>query len=81
LASDEFTKEVRNDEEAGYKEGVHGVPYFMVGNEVINGAASKESMKNTLLKVLNNENEKKKNDGHPEGVVCDETGCYFNKSK
>jgi hypothetical protein len=27
----------------------------MVGNEVINGAASKESMKNTLLKVLNKE--------------------------
>ena len=81
LNSDDFSKEVREDEDNAYAEGVQGVPYFMVGNEVINGAASKESMKNTLLKVLNNENEKKKNDGHPEGVVCDETGCYFNKSK
>ena len=30
LASDEFTKEVRKDEEDGYKEGVKGVPYFMI---------------------------------------------------
>ena len=83
LASDQFSKEVRQDEEDGYAEGVHGVPYFMINyfkfnKEVINGAAPKEEMKDVLLRALKN-GEKKEKDGHPEGVVCDETGCYFKK--
>ena len=65
LNSDDFSKEVREDEDNAYAEGVQGVPYFMVGNEVINGAASKESMKNTLLKVLNKKKKKKKNERNP----------------
>ena len=37
LSSDICTKEVRKDEEDGYKEDVHGVPYFVIdGKEVIN---------------------------------------------
>ena len=78
LASDQFTKEVRNDEEAGYKEGVYGVPYFIINKEVINGAVPKEEMQEVLLKALKNE-EKKGKDVYPEGVVCDENGCYFKK--
>ena len=78
LASNEFTKEVRQDEEAGYSEGVHGVPYFIINNEVIDGAVPKEEMKEVLLRVLKNE-EKKGKDGHPKGVVCNETGCHFKK--
>ena len=53
FASDEFTKEVRKDEEDGYEEGVNGVPYFMINGEVINGAVSKEKMKDVLLRALN----------------------------
>ena len=80
LATDQFTKEIRQDEEDGYSEGVHGVPYFMINKEVINGAAPKEEMKEVLLRALKKTNgEKKEKDGHPEGVVCDETGCYFKK--
>ena len=80
LNSDDFTKEVREDEQKGYLEGVHGVPYFIInGTEVINGAVPKEEMKETLLKVLNKANGGKKVSEHPEGVVCDETGCYFKK--
>ena len=76
---DDFSKEVRKDEEAGYLEGVHGVPYFMVdGKEVINGCASKEEMKEVLLKAINKTHMNKK-DSHPEGVYCDENGCYFKK--
>ena len=79
LNSDDFTKEVREDEQKGYLEGVHGVPYFIInGTEVINGAAPKEEMKETLLKVLNKDDISNK-DSHPEGVVCDENGCYFKK--
>ena len=61
LNNDEFSKEVREDEEKGYSEGVHGVPYFIInGDKVINGAASKQVMKEILLSVLNKENESKK---------------------
>lgn len=79
LAGDDFSKEVRKDEEAGYEEGVHGVPYFMVdGKEVINGCVSKGEMKEILLKALNKNNMNQK-DIHPEGIYCDENGCYFKK--
>ena len=79
LNSDDFSKEVRDDEEKGYLEGIHGVPYFVINDtEVINGAASKNEMKEILLKVLSKNNVSNK-DNHPEGVVCDENGCYFKK--
>ena len=81
LASDELSKEVRKDEEDANDEGVHGVPYFMINKEVIHGAASKERMKKVLLRALDSVEVKKEKekDGHPEGVYCDETGCYFKK--
>ena len=78
LSSEQFTKEVRIDEEAGYKEGVHGVPYFIINKEVINGAVPKDEMKEVLLRALKKEEKKGKNE-HPEGVYCDENGCYFKK--
>ena len=77
LNSDDFTKEVREDEQKGYLEGLHGVPYFIInGTEVINGAAPKEEMKETLLKVLNKDNKSNK-ETHPEGIFCDDCGCYL----
>ena len=79
LESDELSKEVRKDEKDAYETGVHGVPYFVINKEVIHGAASKERMKKVLLKALDSDENKKENDGHPEGVYCDETGCYFKK--
>ena len=78
FSSDQFTKEVLEDEEAGYKEGVHGVPYFMINKEIIYGALPKEEMKEVLLRVLKKE-EKKGKDNYPEGVSCGENGCYFKK--
>ena len=78
LDSDELSLEVRQDEENAKSKGVHGVPYFMVNKEVIIGAASKTKMKKVLLRALNKLDESK-NDTHPEGVVCDDTGCYFKK--
>ena len=78
LDSDELSLEVRRDKENAKSKGVHGVPYFMINNEVIIGAASKTKMKKVLLRALNKLDESK-NDTHPEGVVCDDTGCYFKK--
>ena len=53
MNSDQYSKEVREDEENAYSEGVNGVPYFMINGEVINGAVSKEEMKDVLLRSLN----------------------------
>ena len=53
MNSDQCSKEVREDEENGYSEGVNGVPYFIINGEVINGAVSKEEMKDVLLRALN----------------------------
>ena len=79
LAGDDFSEEVREDEQNGYAEGLHGVPYFIINErEKIDGCASKEEMKEILLKVLNNSSSKH-NNSHPEGVYCDENGCYFKK--
>ena len=80
MASEEFSNEVRDDEDDGEKEGLHGVPYFIInGKEVIDGCASKEEMKEIFLKVLNKNKNNKKSNNHHEGVYCDETGCYFKK--
>ena len=79
MNGDDFSKEIRKDEEDAYKEGVHGVPYFIVdGKQVIHGASSKGVMKEILLNALkkNSSNEK---ESHPERVYCDENGCYFQK--
>ena len=76
LNSEDFSREVREDEEKGYLKRVHGVPYFIInGSEVINGAVSKEEMKEVLLNVINNVSIK----NHPEGVLCNENGCYIKK--
>ena len=86
LSSDGLSKEVKKDEEDAKIEGVYGVPYFIINKEIIRGAASKGRMKKVLLRALENmevkkekEKEKEKNEQHPEGVYCDETGCYFKK--
>ena len=35
LNSNDFSKEVREDEEKGYLEGVHGVPYFIINDSEV----------------------------------------------
>jgi len=42
---------ITKNQEANSK-GIDGVPYFIVDNEIIPGAASKEMMKNVLLRAL-----------------------------
>ena len=57
MIGDKFTKEVRDDEENAYAQGIHSVPYFKINDkEIINGCASKEEMKNILLKILTENN-------------------------
>ena len=57
MIGDKFTKEVRDDEENAYAQGIHSVPYFKINDkEIISGCASKEEMKNILLKILTENN-------------------------
>ena len=76
----DFIKEVRKDEEDGYIEGVHGVPYFIIGGEyVINGAEPKENMESKLLKALNKGNKiNKENNGN---FICGNNGCFIKNHK
>ena len=76
----DFIKEVRKDEEDGYIEGVHGVPYFIIGGEyVINGAEPKEDMEDKLMKALNKGN--KINKGKDSNFVCGKDGCFIKNDK
>ena len=76
----DFIKEVRKDEEDGYIEGVHGVPYFIIGGEfIINGAEPKENMESKLLKALNKGNKiNKENNGN---FICGNNGCFIKNHK
>ena len=76
----DFIKEVRKDEEDGYIEGVHGVPYFIIGGEfVINDAEPKENMESKLLKALNKGNKiNKENNGN---FICGNNGCFIKNHK
>ena len=77
LDNDDFGKEVRKDEEDGYIEGVHGVPYFIIGNQyIINGVEGKEIMKKKLINALNNE---KENNNNFDGMKCGPDGCFIKK--
>ena len=77
LDNDDFGKEVRKDEEDGYNEGVHGVPYFIIGDlYIINGAESKEIMKKKLINAINNE---KESNHKFEGMTCGPDGCFIKK--
>ena len=67
IYSDELSKEVKQDEEEANSKGIDGVPYFIVDNEIIPGAASKEMMKNVLLRALKKKEEKNKI--HPEDLL------------
>ena len=62
MTGDKFTKEVREDEDKAYAEGIHAVPYFKINDkEIISGCASKEEMKRILLKILSENNSIKDN--------------------
>ena len=74
---EEIKKERKRIEEDGYNEGVHGVPYFIIGNQyIINGAEGKEIMKKKFINALNNE---KENNNNFDGMKCGPDGCFIKK--
>lgn len=79
LKSDMFASEVRADEAAAARQGVHGVPYFMFpGGLNIPGAISTEDFKEVLRRSLLNEQAQAST---PAGQQCGPDGCKVDFSK
>lgn len=71
LDSDDFIDDVRFDENEAYKLGVHGVPYFVIDDKyVIGGCQTKEGIKQTILKALD-----ESNGSSEQGMTCGPDGC------
>lgn len=74
LNSDKYEKQVRQDEEEAARYGIHGVPFFVVGDKyTLSGAQPVEGFVRVLKKIVeeNNENEIEK------GLTCGSDGCYI----
>lgn len=53
LASDAYEKEVLADERQMYAQGIHGVPYFVINNQIeIRGAQPIQAFKHSLMKAV-----------------------------
>ena len=71
LDSNDYVDDVRFDENEAYKLGVHGVPYFVIDDKyVISGAQTKEGIKQTILKALD-----ESNGSSEQGMTCGPDGC------
>ena len=71
LDSDDFIDDVRFDENEAYKLGVQGVPYFVIDDKhVIGGCQTKEGIKQTILKALD-----ESNGSLEQGMTCGPDGC------
>ncbi|MBM7584028.1 putative DsbA family dithiol-disulfide isomerase [Bacillus pakistanensis] len=80
LKSEDFTKEVRNDESQASQIGVTGVPFFVINQKYsISGAQPKEVFESAILKVWEEENNKpilqSINPDSNEGMICSDDGC------
>jgi predicted DsbA family dithiol-disulfide isomerase len=72
LDSDDFIDDVRFDENEAYKLGVHGVPYFVIDDKyVIGGCQTKEGIKQTILKGVD-----ESNGSSEQGMICGPDGCH-----
>ena len=71
LDSDDYVDDVRFDENEAYKLGVHSVPYFVIDDKyVIGGCQTKEGIKQTILKALD-----ESNGSSEQGMTCGPDGC------
>ncbi len=73
LNSDTYRDEVISDEKEAFQNGIHAVPYFVIGKYAIPGAQSVEGMRATLQKALEQETES--NEGQGMAFSCGPDGC------
>jgi predicted DsbA family dithiol-disulfide isomerase len=75
LESDQFAREVRQDEQLGQEFGIRGVPFFVVNRKYgISGAQPIEHFVNVLQKASNEESSLIVQDG-ANGDSCGIDGC------
>jgi predicted DsbA family dithiol-disulfide isomerase len=76
LNSKQFEDEVIRDEEEAARNGIHAVPFFVVGDRYgISGAQSVAGMKATLEKALQEEQQRKAALEVESGMTCGPEGC------
>lgn len=78
LKGEEYTKEVREDEQEAANLGVRGVPFFVINRKYgLSGAQASEIFLEALEKAWQEESPITLINS--EGVVCDDTGCEIPK--
>jgi predicted DsbA family dithiol-disulfide isomerase len=73
FSSDEFSQDVRDDEQLANEIGITGVPFFVIGKQGVAGAQQPETFERVLLQALAEKDEEE--DGVNEGAVCTPDGC------
>lgn len=72
LNSDKYEDEVRADEYEAAQMGIHGVPFFIIGDAGISGAQSPATFKSYIEAALNEQSANGSADG---GAACGPDGC------
>ena len=76
LNTDQYADDVRLDEREAQRNGVHAVPYFIIGNKyTIPGAMPVEAMERVLKNVM--DEEAKAAQENMMGMACGPDGCHF----
>lgn len=82
LASEEYTKEVRTDEEEARQLGVRGVPFFVINRKYgVSGAQPSELFLDALKKAWEEAHPLEVLEGAAEGVQCTDEGCEVPKAE
>lgn len=71
LNSDKYEDEVRADEYEAQRMGIHGVPFFIIGDAGVSGAQSPATFKSYIEAALN----KTSSDAELSGGACGPEGC------
>ncbi|WP_282137718.1 DsbA family oxidoreductase [Rossellomorea aquimaris] len=83
LNGQEFTRDVRTDEEEARQIGVQGVPFFVINRKyAISGAQPSDVVLSSIQKVWEEENQPASLQPlGTDGMACDENGCDVPPSK
>lgn len=71
FSTDEFTAEVRADEQGANDAGITGVPFFVIGKHGVGGAQSPAVFEEVILAALAEQEVQ----GEQEGAICTPEGC------
>ena len=73
LDSDRFLEEVRQDEVEAASNGIHAVPFFVIGKYGVPGALHTQQLKDAIAQTIQEEESKEM----VSGMACGPEGCGF----